>query len=1442
MSTKKPFVVKHGLDVADNLVFAETQKVGIQTSVPEYTLDVIGSLGISSGFYVPTESVGLKTAVGIVSNTSFSRISGIDTSLILVGDYVSGGYIQNNTKIVSIGNSSLFILPIHTNSVGIATTVFSILRYKFSGESGQALVSRGPNQSPIWSSNAELRVSYAKTAFDVIGGIASVTQLYVNPGISTFVGIITATDAHFSGLVAIEDLAVIDTLNVGGATTLNSTLDVDGATTLNSTLDVDGKTDIHNDLEVDNTVTALEYFGDGVNLSGIVTQITAGIGVRIQETESPGKGVVNIDAYSPIGKTIFVTQNGDDENSGLTENDSKRTIKAAAAIAFPGDTIKVYPGVYVENNPIQLSTRVSVEGTELRNCIVTPKYLDRDLFHVNNSCHITDLSFISANDMTDGAAIIALQPLLGVSTDRFFDAARMIRYNLDYIAKESIGFLTSGFSGFAGNHREQDAARLIDLNIDFIAEESIGFLTSTDYENPEFTIVNSSGIATDPVNCTDDIKDILRSISYDLKAGSNKKVIGAGLSYYDDEGTLLHITGTDLNGYSVKDATIAAINHAVGIATYVINNIPYDGTTYTSLVQDTSSYSPILVSGGCTDTIDRIEALAGVVTSILDDFNNAAGITTVYGVTLESDDCSDDVKDVWKCVIHDITRGGNSRCVAAGKSYYDENWNLIPQILKNPGEVEQTVATLDYSFRIARSIINNSTWGSYPVGVGTTVVNATYDNTTGLTTITANNHGLSKNDAVKIVGLGFTCPSGPGIVTYPSGNLGFIFNVNSVVGPNTIEVVVGQSTLPHTYVSGGTVQKYTNFQNTYTQVKDLGMQPDPDTGYNNAVNGCANVVSALRSCIGVVTTIVGYGETSGITTTFPGNSGIGYTTIVGVTSAVYDNVSGETTIIAPTLSVKEGDIVEVRDLLFDCTSGGSIGTQKYPSGKYGYLFDVIGVSTTSQAFTINTGISTISHNYVGGGYVVNRAIGVTTASYDNRTGITTITAPGSVMKVGQFVKLHDLEFSCTSGAGTTTLYPTGNLGYEFRVTEVIGVGNTFVVNVGPSTIPHTYEGGGVVFPPYSPGVGPITQGPYIRNCTNFVPKSIGMKVDGFEAEPGDQDDIGVTGTMSVDSYTQYNQGGIGVSITNGAYSQLVSIFTICDDIAIYTASGGQCDITNSNSSFGRLGLVSKGVGDYDTKSIYRYTGVVRTDAEIEQAVIEVSGIGNLRPYDGQTMHFGELYYEVQSITVNNGGFGYTQAPIVTIDNPTGPDGIRAEASANINSFGQVTSIDVISAGSQYRLTDNPQITIDGPTGAGTTAEATLNLYPIYYTIESATLPSAGISTVILNTNLNNTVSAGTTVYFNRLSLQITSSHSFEWVGSGNDINLAKPALGGVVIPENEVVKLDGGEVVYTSTDQAGNFRIGDGLVVNQLTGTVSGRAFNQSLLNTVTPLIIALGN
>ena len=700
-------------------------------------------------------------------------------------------------------------------------------------------------------------------------------------------------------------------------------------------------------------------------------QDTGGVGV--------GTRIVEVGAGSTTfaGKTLFVTENGNDDNTGLDDNNAKATIKAAVALASPGDTVKVFPGTYTENNPINLPDNVSVEGTELRRCLVAPQNTNTDLFYVSQGCHVTDLSFVGG-PMTNGAAVIALRPLVGVSSDRFFDAARIIRGNLDFIAKEAVGYITS-----------------------------------TDYKNP--------------------------------------------------------------------------------------------------------------------------------------------------AITIDSINCADDVKDIYKAVCHDITRGGNSKSIGAGKSYFDINGNLDHIV----GFGATTIDVLDYSIGIARSCINNITW------------------------------------------------------------------------------------------NGG-------YQSTFTQVKDVSIQAE---GGSYDIGNCANVNSAVTVCVGIVTGIIQNGingnpATTGFTTNFPGNSG-----------------------------------------------------------------------------TINSGI---------------------------------LTASSSPLQ----------------------------------------------------------------------GTGIITKGPYIRNCTNFIQDSIGAKVDGFNADEGDKiSTIGVQGSFNVDSYTQYNQGGIGVSVTNGAYAQLVSLFTICDDIAVYTANGGQCDLTNSNSSFGTKGLVAEGIGDETSKCNDRYTGIVSSTAAVSQNQIVVSGVGNNRPYDGQAIYFDRKYFIVSDIKVTNGGSGYTSPPIVSIDAPTGPGvAIPAQATATVEN-GAVTVVTVRSGGSQY--TGVPSVTFSG--GGGSSAAATAEIDAIYYDVAEATKPSAGITTISLVQNLNNEVGVGSTAYFARQSFQIVSSHSFQYIGAGNTIESAYPSRGGVSIVDNEVITTDGGQINYTSTDQSGNFRIGDGVVINQTTGTVSGNVYIKSLFTQVTPFILALG-
>jgi len=444
------------------------------------------------------------------------------------------------------------------------------------------------------------------------------------------------------------------------------------------------------------------------------------------------------------------------------------------------------------------------------------------------------------------------------------------------------------------------------------------------------------------------------------------------------------------------------------------------------------------------------------------------------------------------------------------------------------------------------------------------------------------------------------------------------------------------------------------------------------------------------------------------------------------------------------------------------------------------------------------------------------------------------------------------------------------------------------------------------------------QSPYVQNCTNFIPNSIGMRIDGRYS-------IGPTKSMVLDSYTQYNQGGIGISITNEGYAQLVSLFTICADTAIYCGSGGACDLTNSNSSFGNYGLVADGVGPRKYTGIITQTAAANSDTFILNLNVptynvsnatynNISGIttittstnhnfsvgmgvtivglgftcpsgpgivtypsGNFgyvfevqsvptsnqfvvnvgastlphtyvsggtvkinvsRPFDGQVVYFDSLYYTVDKVQVSSGGTGYNSSPIVTISEPSTSWGVRATAVAEVTN-GSVTGIEIVSSGRGY--TTAPTLTIAAPDVGINTATATLQLLPTYYSILNSTPVSSGICTITVNDNVPYVVGVGTTVPFFKQSRVLASGHSLEYIGSGVTIANALPAAGGVPIQENEIDARNGGLVVFTSTDQSGNFRIGDGVVINQLTGTISGTFYSKSLFSTLTPFILALG-
>ena len=465
----------------------------------------------------------------------------------------------------------------------------------------------------------------------------------------------------------------------------------------------------------------------------------------------------------------------------------------------------------------------------------------------------------------------------------------------------------------------------------------------------------------------------------------------------------------------------------------------------------------------------------------------------------------------------------------------------------------------------------------------------------------------------------------------------------------------------------------------------------------------------------------------------------------------------------------------------------------------------------------------------------------------------------------------------------------------------------------------TLDSGKAIFTFNPNQIGYFDQSPYIQNCTNFIPNSVGMRIDGLKA-------IGPLKSMVVDSYTQYNQGGIGVSITNEGYAQLVSIFTICNETAIYCGSGAACDLTNSNSSFGDYGLVADGVGPR------KYTGIITSSADANSDTfvldlnvptlnvtnalydnttglttitvdanhnfnigmgVSIAGIaftcpsgpgivtypsGNkgyifevvgtpsstsfevyvgvstlshtynsggtakinvVRPFDGQVIYLENLYYTVGSITVGSGGTGYTSDVDITISSPSEPWGIPATAVGEVQN-GSVVNVEIVSSGRGYS-SSQPTVTFGSPNSGINTATGTANMVPTYYVIQRSTPISSGICTVTLTDNVPYAVGLGTSVPFFKQSRVLASGHSLEYIGSGTNIAQSLPQNGGVPIQENETDSRNGGLVVFTSTDQSGNFRIGDGVVINQQTGTISGTFYSKSLFSAMTPFILALG-
>lgn len=321
--------------------------------------------------------------------------------------------------------------------------------------------------------------------------------------------------------------------------------------------------------------------------------------------------------------------------------------------------------------------------------------------------------------------------------------------------------------------------------------------------------------------------------------------------------------------------------------------------------------------------------------------------------------------------------------------------------------------------------------------------------------------------------------------------------------------------------------------------------------------------------------------------------------------------------------------------------------------------------------------------------------------------------------------------------------------------------------------------------------------PYTQGCSSITgPTSPGADdagggviVDGYRVD-------GPLRSMVMDSFTQFNEGGPGIYITNNGYAQLVSTFTICCTEGVRVDNGGTCSINTSNCSFGLSGLVAVGkspkatlVGELgDTiNGLTNILTVRRIGSNINKARNdwETAFKQSIQPYPGQV-------FEI----IKDGGVGEV-----------------------VNNSG--TLFTILSA--QKVFLTNPADPSDG--------------YTCILQLDTNYSPSLDTSN-----STRGPIPVNSLVKFYIRSTITTSAHTMEYIGTGSVLLSAVPQNGGQTIVENEAIFDDVGRVFFTSTNQFGDFRIGRDLTIVQNTGTIEGETFSRSILQTTTPIAIALSN
>ena len=246
-------------------------------------------------------------------------------------------------------------------------------------------------------------------------------------------------------------------------------------------------------------------------------------------------------------------------------------------------------------------------------------------------------------------------------------------------------------------------------------------------------------------------------------------------------------------------------------------------------------------------------------------------------------------------------------------------------------------------------------------------------------------------------------------------------------------------------------------------------------------------------------------------------------------------------------------------------------------------------------------------------------------------------------------------------------------------------------------------------------------------------------------------------SMVASAFTIVSFGGTGYKVIEDGYTQLVSVFVIFCADGVLAESGGYCSITNSATNFGQFAL--RGIGyrkDPYDFDIATITNVSATPTG--RTILTINGLGR-----------EPLEHYVVKID------GY--------ENTGKDDGVEY-------------FVDVVGA-----------VTVGPPFSA-------------QLTIDDGTGGAMDLTDISTGNPVSTGVLVGATINLHRPSIVNSSSHTWEFAGSGTNY-LALPENGGTKIEANEQVSENYGRVYVSGTDELGDFKVGTFARIENRTGNIT---------------------